>query len=302
MAHQQTIRREVSCAGIGLHSGKKVRLRFVPAPTDTGIVFRRVDTGGQVRAERDNLSTINYATSLSRDGVSVATIEHLLSAAYALRVDNLYVELDAPEVPIMDGSAAPFIYLFHEAGLRRQGKPRRVLRVVKPVRVTDGDKSMAVFPSDGFKVSYTIKFAHPLIQYQTSTIPVTPPAYASYVAPARTFCFLRDVEPLRRKGLTLGGSLDNAVVLDDVSILNEKLRFSDEFVRHKILDAIGDLALIGYPLLGHVVAYKGGHALHSKLVGQLLVTPDAWKVETEGIDEEALAPAVPALDPQAASA
>jgi len=296
MARQQTIRREVACTGIGLHSGRKVRLRLVPAAPDTGIIFRRVDLSLEVPATRENLHPISYATAVSRDGASVSTVEHLLSACYALGVDNIVVELDAPELPIMDGSAAPFVYLLHEAGLKRQSAPRRYLRVTKPLRLTRDDKTIAVFPADRLKMSYTIKFPHPLIQYQSASFNITPASYATEIAPARTFCFLRDVEPLRRRGLTLGGSLDNAVVLDEVSVLNDKLRFDDEFVRHKVLDAIGDLALLGIPLRGHLVAYKGGHALHSELVGKLLASPDHWVIETDEADE--ILSGVPALAPE----
>ena len=223
--------------------------------------------------------------------------EHLLSAVYALGIDNLLVELDGPELPIMDGSAAPFVYLLHEAGSRAQSEKRRYLRIRKPVFVGKDDKSMAIYPADEFRLSYTIRFHHPLVGYQTATFVMKPERYATDIAPARTFCFLRDVEALRQKGLALGGSLDNAVVLDDVSFLNDKLRFEDEFVRHKVLDAIGDLALLGLPILGHVVAYRAGHALHSELVSRLLESPEAWDVETLAGDS-ALTP--PALAPQTA--
>ena len=192
----------------------------------------------------------------------------------------------------MDGSSAPFVYLVHEAGIRTQTERRRYLRIQRPVFVGSGEKSMAVYPADRFRISYTIRFDHPLVGYQTGTFDVTPEIYAAEIAPARTFCFLKEVEALRQKGLTLGGSLENAIVLDDVSILNDKLRFPDEFVRHKVLDAIGDLALLGLPLLGHVVAYRAGHALHSELVAQLLATPEAWAIETRAEDSRTAAPAL----------
>jgi UDP-3-O-[3-hydroxymyristoyl] N-acetylglucosamine deacetylase len=279
MDYVRTIRREVRTAGIGLHSGKRVALALRPAPPGHGVVFRRADLGVEIPATRDNLSAINYATTLSRGAAAVSTTEHLLAAIYALGVDNLLVELDGPELPIMDGSASPFVYLLHEAGIKTQSERRRYLCVQRPVVVGRDDKSMAIYPADRFRISYTIRFQHPLVGYQTATFDVTGDTFASEIAAARTFCFLRDVEALRKKGLTLGGSLDNAVVLDDVSILNDKLRFEDEFVRHKVLDAIGDLALLGLPLLGHVVAYRAGHALHAELVSRLLSSPDAWAVE-----------------------
>jgi UDP-3-O-[3-hydroxymyristoyl] N-acetylglucosamine deacetylase len=281
MIYMRTIRQEVRCTGIGLHTGKQVTLALKPAPPRHGVVFRRRDLGGaEVPASRDSLASINYATTLSRDGVTVSTTEHLLSAVYALGIDDLVVELDGPELPIMDGSASPFVYLLHEAGIRTQNEPRRFLRIRKPIFVGRDDKSMAIYPADHFRLSYTIRLNHPLVGYQTATFDVTPDTYASEIAAARTFCFLKDVEALRKKGLALGGSLDNAVVLDDLSILNDKLRFADEFVRHKILDAIGDLALLGLPVLGHVVAYRAGHALHSELVARILSTPEASVFET----------------------
>lgn len=281
MIKTRSIRQEVRCAGVGLHSGRRVNLVLKPAPAGHGVVFRRTDLGGvEIPASRESLSAIDYATTLSRSRASVSTTEHLLSAVYALGVDNLLVELDGAELPIMDGSAAPFVYLLHEAGIRTLSEPRQYLRIRQPLSVGREDKSMAIYPSDSFRISYTIRFNHPLIGYQTGTFAVSSEIYAAEIAPARTFCFLKDVEALRKKGLTLGGSLDNAIVLDDVSILNDKLRFGDEFVRHKMLDAIGDLALLGMPLLGHVVGYRAGHALHSEFVSKLLATPEAWSIET----------------------
>jgi len=196
----------------------------------------------------------------------------------------------------MDGSAAPFVYLLHEAGAKKQSKQRRYVRIRKPVFVGQDDKSMAVYPSDRLRISYTIRFEHPLIGYQTATFDMRPERYSADIAPARTFCFLRDVEQLRKNGLALGGSLDNAVVLDDMSILNERLRFQDEFVRHKVLDAVGDLALLGYPILGHVVAYRAGHALHSQLVSRLLASPEAWDLTT--VEERPDVAPVPVLSPR----
>ena len=298
MTRARTIRKKLTCAGIGLHTGKRVNLTLKPAPPGHGVVFRRLDLGGaEIPASRDSLSAIDYATTLSRGTASVSTTEHLLSAVYGLGIDNLLVELDGPELPIMDGSAAPFVYLLHEAGIREQSERRRYLRIRKPIFVGRKDKSMALYPADRFRVSYTIRFHHPLVGYQTATYDITADSYAADIAPARTFCFLRDVEVLRRNGLALGGSLDNAVVLDDVSILNDKLRFPDEFVRHKILDAVGDLALMGMPLLGHVVAYRAGHALHSELVERLLAERESWDVTTLPAGETSM---VPLLAPRTA--
>ena len=194
-------------------------------------------------------------------------------------IDNLFVELDAPEVPIMDGSSAPFIYLLNKAGLRSLPAMKKFIRIQKPISIRLRDKSIAVYPSKEFRLTYAIKYDHPLIQYQTCTVSVTPDVYAESIASARTFCFPKDVEMMRRKGFAAGGSLDNAVVLDECGILNDKLRFEDEFVRHKILDAVGDLALLGYPLLGHVVVFKGGHALHSELVRKILESRESWALE-----------------------
>jgi UDP-3-O-[3-hydroxymyristoyl] N-acetylglucosamine deacetylase len=274
---QKTLRRDIQCAGIGLHCGARVEMRLRPAPADTGIVFRRLDKNGvEIPAKQENLSRSNLATTLSVDGVSISTVEHLLAAASGLGVDNLFVEVDGPEVPAMDGSAAPFIYLMHEAGLKHQQTARQFIKILEPIRVETDDKFVAVYPADHFKISYTISFEHPLIGEQRQTFVLSPRCFTEHIAPARTFGFLKEVETLRQNGLALGGSMDNAVVIGDNSILNNKLRFQDEFVRHKILDAIGDLALLGAPLRGHVVAYRAGHAMHTSLVEAVLATPEAW--------------------------
>jgi UDP-3-O-[3-hydroxymyristoyl] N-acetylglucosamine deacetylase len=219
---------------------------------------------------------INYATGLSRNAVNVDTVEHLLSALVSLGIDNAVVELNSPEVPIMDGSAAPFVYLIQEAGVRTLGEPRRFLKVRQPVSLTRGDKRIAVYPSDHFKVTYSIAFDHPLLRHQSRTIRLTEAAYVDEIAPARTFTFLKEVEMLRQQGLALGGSLENAIVIGDTGILNNGLRFDDEFVRHKILDVIGDLALVGHPIIGHVVVHRGGHGLHTAFATHLLQERDAW--------------------------
>ena len=279
MNGQQTIRRSISCTGIGLHSGNKVTLSLKPAPADFGIRFRRTDLGGiEIPATVAHLAGINYATGLSRDIGSVDTVEHLLSALSSLGVDNVVVELNHPEVPIMDGSAAPWVYLINEAGLKRQSAPRQYVKVLRPMSMSRGDKRIAIYPSDHFKVTYSIAFDHPLLRHQSRTMRITADAFVEDIAPARTFGFLKEVEMLRQQGLALGGSLENAIVIGDTGVLNNALRFDDEFVRHKILDVIGDLALLGHPVIGHVVAHRGGHALHTAFAAQVLEERNAWRL------------------------
>lgn len=284
MDSQRTLRRPVSCAGIGLHSGNKVTLSLKPAPADSGIRFRRTDLGNlEIPATVTNLAGIQYATGLACDQGSVETVEHLLAALVSLGIDNTIVELNYAEVPIMDGSASPFIYLIHEAGIRRLAAPRRYLKVVRPLAVSRGDKRIALYPSDHFKVTYSISFDHPLLRHQSRTLRVTEESFCEEIAPARTFGFLKEVEMLRQNGLALGGSLDNAVVLGETGVLNA-LRFEDEFVRHKILDVIGDLALVGYPIIGHLVAHRGGHALHTAFAAKILEETDAWRLVESTVD------------------
>ncbi len=265
-----------------MHSGHRVTMTLRPAPADYGIRFRRADLGGlEIPARVEHVASLNYATGLSFAGASVETVEHLLAALVSQGVDNVAIELNTPEVPIMDGSAAPFVYLLQEAGIKKLSASRRFLKVLRPVSLARGDKHIAIYPADEFRISYTISFDHPLLRNQSRSIVVTADTFAEDLAPARTFGFLKDLEMLRQQGLTLGGSLDNAVVLGETGVLNNTLRFEDEFVRHKILDAIGDLALIGAPIIGHVVAHRGGHALHTALGSALLEQRDAWTyVET----------------------
>ncbi|MEW5981965.1 MAG: UDP-3-O-acyl-N-acetylglucosamine deacetylase [Acidobacteriota bacterium] len=278
MTVQRTLRRPVTCAGIGLHSGMKVNLTLRPAPADAGVRFLRSDLGVEIPATVPYVAGTYHATGLRREQATVETVEHLMAALTSLGVDNVTVELDHPEVPIMDGSAAPFVYLIQEAGVKTQAMPRRYLKVLRPISLSRGDKMMALYPSDHFKVSYTISFDHPLLRHQAQTLDVTETSFVDEIAPARTFGFLHEVEKLRQMGLTLGGSLDNAVVLSETGVLNNPLRFDDEFVRHKILDAIGDLSLVGYPMIGHLVAHRAGHALHTAFAQQILSEPDAWTV------------------------
>ena len=277
MHSQRTLRRPTSCAGIGLHSGKKVTLSLRPAAADAGITFRRLDLGGlEVSAKVSHVGGINLATGLRGEAVRVDTVEHLLAAFVSLGIDNVVVELNSPEVPIMDGSAAPFIYLIQEAGIKQLQATRRYLKVLRPMSLARGDKRIAVYPSDHFKITYSIAFDHPLLRHQSRTIRLTEESFIEDIAPARTFGFLEDVEMMRQQGLALGGSLENAIVIGETGVLNNALRFDDEFVRHKILDVIGDMALVGYPLIGHLVAHRGGHALHTEFAAQVLADTEAW--------------------------
>jgi UDP-3-O-[3-hydroxymyristoyl] N-acetylglucosamine deacetylase len=289
MRVQRTLRRSISCAGIGLHSGNKVTLSLKPAPADFGIRFRRADLGGlEVPATVRHVGGINLATGLARDAVKVDTVEHLLSALVSLGIDNVVIELNSAEVPIMDGSAAPFVYLIQEAGVKRLPAARRYLKVVRPISLSRGDKRIALYPSEHFKVTYSIAFDHPLLRHQSRTVRMSEETFIDDIAPARTFGFLKEVEMMRQHGLALGGSLENAIVIGDTAVLNNALRFDDEFVRHKILDVIGDMALVGYPLIGHLVAHRGGHALHTQFAAQVLEEAEAWTLVE--------APADPATD------
>ena len=299
MDAQRTLRRPISCVGIGLHSGNKVNLSLKPAAPDHGIRFRRTDMGNfEVPATVSNLAGINMATGLSRDQVSVETVEHLLSALVSLGIDNVIVELNSPEVPIMDGSAAPFVYLIQEAGVKRQAKSRKFLKIVRPIALSRGDKRIAIYPSDHFKVTYSVSYDHPLLRHQSRTLRITEESFIEEIAPARTFTFLKDVEMLRQNGLALGGSLENAVVLGETGVLNNALRFEDEFVRHKILDAVGDLALVGYPVIGHLVAHRAGHALHTEFAAKILEETSAWKLIEEPGEMVAMPGAVPVSVPR----
>jgi UDP-3-O-[3-hydroxymyristoyl] N-acetylglucosamine deacetylase len=246
-----------------------------PAQAGFGIRFRRTDMGDyEVPATVQHLAGIQLATGLARDQVSVETVEHLLSALVSMNVDNVLIELNSPEVPIMDGSAAPFIYLIQEAGTKSQSVPRQYLKIVRPIAISKGDKRIALYPSDHFKVTYSISYDHPLLRHQSRTLRITEESFIEEVAPARTFTFLM----LRQNGLALGGSLDNAIVLGETGVLNNALRFDDEFVRHKILDAVGDLALVGYPVIGHLVAHRAGHALHTEFAAKILEEVHAWRL------------------------
>src|SRR5918992_5785806 len=279
MTAQRTLRRPVSCTGIGLHSGNKVNLSLRPAPADYGIRFQRADLGGrEIPATVTHLGGIQYQTGLTREAVSVETVEHLLAALMALAIDNAIVELNHPEVPIMDGSAAPFVHLIlNEAGVKKLQAPRRFLKVLRPISLAQGDKRIALYPSDHLKVTYSISFDHPLLRHQSRTMRIDEESFVDEIAPARTFGFLKEVEMLRQRGLALGGSLENAIVVGETGVLNNALRFEDEFVRHKILDAVGDLALVGYPVVGHLFAHRAGHALHTEFAAKILEETHAWR-------------------------
>lgn len=281
MHAQRTLRRTVSCTGIGLHSGNKVTLTLKPAPADYGIRFQRSDLGGlEIPATVTHLGALqSYQTGLTREAVSVETIEHLMAALNALGVDNAIVELNHPEVPIMDGSAAPWVHLIlNEAGVKKLQSARRYLKVLRPISLAQGDKRIALYPAEQLKVTYSISFDHPLLRHQSRTMKISEESFVEDIAPARTFGFLKEVEMLRQRGLALGGSLDNAIVLGETGVLNNALRFDDEFVRHKILDVIGDLSLVGHPVVGHLVAHRGGHALHTAFAAKILEERDAWKL------------------------
>jgi UDP-3-O-[3-hydroxymyristoyl] N-acetylglucosamine deacetylase len=269
----------VSCSGFGLHSGRKVTLALKPAAVDYGIRFQRTDLGGlEIPARVSHLgSRQQLQTGLVHDKASVDTVEHLMAALRSLGIDNAVVELDHPEVPIMDGSSAPWVYLIQDAGIREQSAPRKTIQILQAVQVQQGDKRMAIFPADRFKISYTISFDHPLLRHQQKTMDLDEQTFIDEIAPARTFGFLKEVEMLRQKGLALGGSLENAIVLGETGVLNP-LRFEDEFVRHKMLDVIGDLALVGHPVQGHLVVHRGGHALHTAFAAELLRQRECWQL------------------------
>ncbi len=282
MIKQRTLKTRIRTTGVGLHTGCKVEIELRPAAPNTGIVFRRLDVEPPVDipVSPQHVTDTRLCSALERDGVKIATVEHLMSALAGLGVDNLYIDLMGPEVPILDGSAAPFVFLLQSAGLEEQDAPRRYLRVKRNVRVEEGDKWAQLSPYEGFRLSFRIDFDHPVLQRsaQEYAIDLTEQSYVREVSRARTFGFMRDVEELRRAGLARGGTLDNAVVMDDYRVLNEGgLRYADEFVKHKVLDAVGDLYMAGHPILGAFSAYKSGHGLNNKLLRALLADATAWE-------------------------
>ena len=282
MAQQRTLQNTIRATGVGLHSGEKVYLTLRPAPVDTGIVFRRVDLEPvvEIAARADYVTETMLCTGLSHDGGKAMTVEHLMSALAGLGIDNIYVDLSAPEVPIMDGSSGPFVFLLQSAGIVEQHAPKRFIRILKPVEVRDGDKIARFEPYDGFRLGFTVEFDHPAIPSSRSraVVEFSTENYIREVSRARTFGFMRDLEYMRERNLGLGGSMDNAIVLDEFRVLNDDgLRYADEFVRHKILDAVGDLYLAGHPILGAYEGFKSGHALNNKLVRALLAERSAWE-------------------------
>ena len=279
MQNQATISREVSTSGVGLHSGAPVRLTLRGAAAGAGIQFRRSDLEGFiVEASAANIAQVSYATSLMKKGVFISTTEHVLSALIGLGIDNVIVEIDNLEVPILDGSGLPFVEMIERARPRAQRRRRWAMRILQPLELREGSKFIGVYPARGYRLAYSINFPHPAIGRQTFELELTPARYRRELAPARTFGFLKDVEAMRRQGLIRGGSTENAVVLDESRVVNGPLRFADEFVRHKMLDLIGDLALLGYPLEGFVRADRAGHALHTALVKRLLRERELWEL------------------------
>lgn len=285
-ARQRTIERAVKISGVGLHSGRPATLALIPAPEDSGIVFVQNVDGrrSEIKVDGSRVVETMLSTTLGIDGSNVHTVEHLLSAVWSLGVDNLFVELDSVEVPILDGSAFPFAELIREAGIREQNGARRVIRILSPIVLAEPGRRLAIYPADEFSVDFTIRFDHPALRYQRFQYVASPEGFISEIARARTFCFLREVEAMRAKGLAQGGSLDNAVVIGEHGVLNpEGLRYSDEFVRHKILDLIGDLSLLGYPILGRVEAECAGHRLNVEMVNCIRAQRDRWQLEESGV-------------------
>tara|TARA_Y100001934_G_scaffold215880_1_gene255923 strand:+ start:1035 stop:1946 length:912 start_codon:yes stop_codon:yes gene_type:complete len=295
MIRQRTLKNVIGATGVGLHTGKKVYLTLRPAPVNTGIVFRRVDLHpvAEIPAALDRVSDTRLSTTIEHKGVRVSTVEHLMSAFAGLHIDNAIVELDADEVPIMDGSAGIFVFLIQSAGIEMQSAPKQFIRISKPIEINDGDKWARFEPFDGFKVSFSIDFEHPSMQSsaQEATIDLSEISFAKEVSRARTFGFLQDVEALQEAGLARGGSLDNAIVMDDFRVINDDgLRYGDEFVKHKILDAIGDLYLLGCPLIGSFCAHKSGHGLNNRLLRELDERQDCWETVTFDGSEDTASP------------
>src|SRR5882672_9916110 len=278
---QTTIANPASAEGVGLHTGVYGHIRLVPAPADTGIVFRRVDLDNfAIEAQGHNVARVSYATSLMKHGVLLSTTEHLLAAIYSCGIDNIFIDIDSIEIPILDGSAEPFMQMLEQCGVRKLRRRRRYLKVLRPLEVVEGDRRIGIYPADEFRVRCYVDFPHPLVGQQEVEMVVSPETFRHLLARARTFCFERDIQPLRSMGLIRGGSLDNAIVPTSDGVMNGPLRFPDAFGRHKALDLIGDIALAGLPLLGHVEAHKAGHALHTQLVSRLLADPSLWTITT----------------------
>ena len=297
MSFEQTIRSEIDFSGVGLHSGAPVNMRILPAPAGSGILFRRVDLDGfMVEAISRNVAKVSYATSLMKKSVLISTTEHLLSAFIGCGIDNAIVELDNLELPILDGSSLPYVQRIFEVGIRRQRRKRVYLRIVKEVELREGDKFIAVYPSQSYSLAYSINFPHPMIGLEQFEVELTNGSYIREIAGARTFGFLHEAQTMRNMGLIRGASEENAIVLTKDGISNPPLRYSDEFVRHKVLDLIGDLALLGHQLLGRVVADRAGHAMHTAMVSRILKNPSLWEMTTqETLPEEAIFEPTPVI-------
>jgi UDP-3-O-[3-hydroxymyristoyl] N-acetylglucosamine deacetylase len=303
MIRQRTLRNAIKATGVGLHSGEKVYLTLCPAPINAGIVFRRVDLDPvvEIPARAENVRETTLSTTLIANGQKVSTVEHLLSAMAGLGIDNAFIDVSASEVPIMDGSAGPFVFLIQSAGIEEQNAAKKFIRIKRPVTVEDGDKTASFLPFDGFKVSFSIDFDHPVFRERSphAEIDFSTTSFVKEVSRARTFGFMHEIEYLRSQGLARGGSVDNAIVVDEYRILNQDgLRYDDEFVKHKILDAIGDLYLLGYGVIGEYRAHKSGHALNNAVLRALIAQPDAWEMVT--FEDEATAPISYSLSPVAA--
>ena len=303
MAWQRTIRRSVRTEGIGIHRGEHVHLELRPAPAGTGIVFVRKDLGVSIPARAENTRDLSYATTLAVRGVEVGTVEHLLAALAGMGITNVYVDIDGAEVPILDGSALPFVQLLRRAGVEEQHVSLPEVRLAEVVRVGDAERWVELHPAQDFAVEYSVEYASQAVGRQRFAAPITPARFASAIAPARTFGFLNEVAALRSRGLARGGTLDNCVVVDGERILSGSLRFRDEFVRHKVLDLLGDLALLEYPVRARVVARKAGHALHVRLVQELLAHPEVWEfVEPDRVAPFTVHPYAGELEAQVALA
>ena len=303
MVRQRSLKNMIRATGVGLHTGAKVYMTLRPAPVDTGIVFRRVDLDRpvEIRGEPYAVGDTRLSSGLEKGGVRISTVEHLMSALAGLGIDNAYVDLTAAEVPIMDGSAGPFVFLLQSAGIEEQNAPKKFVRVLKPVEVKEGDKWVRFEPFNGFKLTMSIDFARPIFDKtrQSVTVDFSTTSYTKEVSRARTFGFMQDVETMRSQGLALGGSLDNAIVMDEYRVLNtDGLRYEDEFVKHKVLDAIGDLYLLGHPLIGAFSGHKSGHALNNRLLRRLVEDKTAWEFASFERAEDA--PAFLAWQPQPA--
>jgi len=299
MYNQRTIKETIACVGIGLHTGKKVSLKVRPAPVNTGVIFIRTDLPGtpSIKACVENVVDTNHATTLGIGSVRISTVEHLMASLAGLGIDNVFVEVNAPEIPIMDGSAAPFVFLLRTGGIKVQNACKRFMVIKKPMNVGNRSTYATIVPSKEFKLSCTIDFSHPMLRKQSYGMTFSDSFFEKEISRARTFCFLKDVETLRERGLVKGGSLDSAVVIDDFRIINEGgLRYENEFVRHKMLDTIGDLSLLGMPVIGYLSAQKTGHALNHELTRKILASPEAWNiVEVKEKDVERLRFRMPQL-------